>query len=91
MTEMQKLTSLLMLANIPHEVKPHRFFPETQIIFYPSEKDRVCDAVCFWGSYGGEWGLLEIMGLTRNHDEVEGYLRAEEVYERIYHHWKGER
>ena len=47
---------------------------------------REWDAVCHRGSYGAEEGLLEIMGtIVRDNagDNVEGWLTAEEVIERI--------
>lgn len=34
-------------------------------------------------SYGGNLDLLEIMGLTENDEDVEGYLSADEVFARI--------
>ena len=46
---------------------------------------KVSDVVIFYGSYGFENGLLEQMGLLPPcGDSVQGYLTAEEVFER----WK---
>ena len=46
-----------------------------------------CDAICHDGSYGKEYGLLEIMGdlvdKTKTGDTVEGWLTAEEILNRI--------
>ena len=46
-----------------------------------------CDAICHDGSYGKEYGLLEIMGnlvdKTKTMDTVEGWLTAEDIFNRI--------
>ncbi len=47
------------------------------------------DAICHWGSYGSDEGLLEIMGsIVRSDagDTVEGYLTAKDVIKRIKEH-----
>ena len=58
-----------------------------QIIFMDAETgERVCDAVCHWGSYGHERGLIEVMGwplCEAIDDDVEGYLTADTVYARL--------
>lgn len=43
------------------------------------------DAICHSGSYGHEQGLLEIMGTIaeEDDDEVEGWLTAEEILQRL--------
>lgn len=45
------------------------------------------DVICHFGSYGGDEGLLEIMGCIVNQekvgDSVEGYLTSDEVIERV--------
>ena len=91
MTEMEKLIRLLKVANIPHEISNHLY--GTMQVSYPCNDydKRVCDAVCFPGSYGFEAGLLEIMGLVDEEevgDSVEGWLTAEEVFNRISCHWQ---
>ena len=48
--------------------------------------ERVCDAVCHYGSYGHESGLIETMGWPLCglvYDDVEGYLTADTVYARL--------
>lgn len=84
--EMEKLIELLDEANVPYET--NCLFGTTQII-YPNDKHRICDAVCHPYSYGGDRGLLEIMGLVGDEvgDDVEGYLTAEEVANRIIKHF----
>lgn len=62
-----------------------------QIIVYETaectEEHRLWDAICQYGSYGYEYGLLEIMGVIVDEaevgDTVEGYLTAEDVIDRI--------
>ena len=57
-----------------------------QIIFMDAETgERVGDAICHWGSYGHEKGLIEVMGypLRKIEDDVEGCLTADTVYERL--------
>ncbi len=56
--------------------------PYDQIIVYNENNERIWDAVCFNGSYGGEFGLLEVMGTIvpeDNEDGVIGFLTALEV------------
>lgn len=58
-----------------------------QIVFMDAETgERVCDAICHWGSYGHEKGLIEVMGwplCEATDDDVEGYLTADTVYARL--------
>ena len=42
--------------------------------------------ICHDFSFGGHLGLLEIMGLTDD-DDVQGYLTAQDVYNRIAMHY----
>lgn len=78
--EMTKLIEILKKNNIPFEVTS--CWGASQL-WYPNSKHAVCDVVCHKFSFGGKDGLLEIMGLV---DEVEGYLTAEEVANRIFEH-----
>lgn len=45
------------------------------------------DAICHSGSYGHEQGLLEVMGTiareVEDDDDVEGWLTAEEILQRL--------
>lgn len=59
-----------------------------QIIFMDTETgERTCDAVCHYGSYGHQSGLIEAMGWplcgAKDDDDVEGYLTADTVYARL--------
>jgi hypothetical protein len=85
--EPMRLASMLMAANIPHEV---RVCWDGLQVCYPSRANSVSDAICHSGSYGHESGLLEIMGLVNEAevgDSVEGWLTAEKVFERWHDHW----
>lgn len=77
--EIRKLAKGLEERNIHYELKP--LFDGWQIW---------CDdwdAICHSFSYGHERGLLEIMGILVDEDEVgdtvEGHLTAEEVLKKI--------
>lgn len=92
MTEMDKLIAMMMLSGIPCDIRPHPAYPSTKMMCYPAfeGEKRICDAVCFPGSYGGHHGLLEIMGLVDTEkvgDYVEGYLTANDIFYRILGHW----
>jgi hypothetical protein len=55
-----------------------------QINVLDKDKNVIWDAICHYGSYGYEEGLLEVMGEKLiGHDDVEGYLTAEDVIEFI--------
>lgn len=48
--------------------------------------NKVWDAVCHDGSYGHTVGALEVMGtviVTNTLDDVEGWLTADEILERV--------
>ena len=55
-----------------------------KILVY-KDGNELFDAICHYGSYGAEQGLLEIMGeaLTENGDVVEGNLTADEIIRRL--------
>lgn len=83
--EIIKLSKMLDKEKIPHE--DMQIFDGLQVN-YPNKENCVCDAICHSYSYGHEQGLLEIMGLTEDDDDVEGYLTAKEVFKRIKKHYK---
>ena len=93
MTEMAKLAERLMQNKIPFEIVYmnkeifSRGGESVPQIWYPNRKHPVCDVICHKFSYGGDRGLLEIMGLTDDED-VEGYLTSEEVFKKIYAHYE---
>ena len=61
-----------------------------QIRVYDKEENRgydfIWDAICHYGSYGFEHGLLEVMGtIVRDDagDSVEGWLTAQDIIDRL--------
>ena len=85
--EINKLANLLDEAKIPYDMD--ELFGGWQIS-YPNNKDRISDVICHAFSYGHEEGLLEMMGLVDEDevgDSVEGFLTAEEVFERWQNHY----
>lgn len=82
-----RLCSMLQAANIPFEL---RDCWDGYQVCYPTKEVCVSDVVCHGGSYGHQQGLLEIMGLVDEEevgDSVEGWLTAEQVFERWRKHW----
>lgn len=60
-------------------------------INYPDIRNRVCSVIEHEYSYGHNLDLLEIMGLLsegETDDDVLGHLTAENVFNRIYKHYK---
>ena len=82
--EMITLIDKLQNAHIPFEIKKDIFGGPQ--VWYPSFEDAKCDVICHPYSYGGEEGLLEIMGLVDDDidDDVQGWLTASDVFARIY-------
>ena len=87
--EILRFKGMLEKAKIPFEFS--EIFGGYHIT-YPTNKFRVCSIIEHDYSYGNEQDLLEIKGLlTKNekkHDDVIGYLSAEEVFKRIQKNWK---
>lgn len=83
LTEMSKLAAGLTLKGITFTT--HTLLGGMQIVVEDSDGNRKWDAICHCGSYGGDEGLIEIMGtIVRNDDdEVEGYLTAEKILSRL--------
>lgn len=90
MTQMELLIETLETIGIPFEVTEHTF-THTKQVWYPSKAEPVCDVICHEFSYGGDEGLLEIMGLLTDEeaemDSVVGWLDAANVATRIASHW----
>ena len=86
-TEILKLDKMLTEANIPHTLA--RFLDGWQVI-YPTDEERVADAIQHFGSYGNAENLIEIMGLVKpeeDSDNILGHLTAEDVFKRISEHY----
>lgn len=84
------LKKMLKKENIPFIFR--NIFDGFQIC-YPDIKNKECSVIEHIGSYGHEQDLLEIMGLLTDgetDDDVLGYLNAENVFERIRKHYRGE-
>lgn len=91
MKEIEKLINLLTESCIPFQATT---LNDRYHIGYPSfGEDMICSVMFDSRSYGVENGLLEIMGLVDDEtyefkeDPVEGYLTADEVFDKIkkYH------
>ena len=88
MTELDKLEKYLKEHSIPYErvdeeSRAHSGINRHQIGVPTLEpRGREWDAVCHYGSYGYEEGLLEIYGTIAGNDVV-GWLTAENVIKRI--------
>ena len=97
LTQMDKLEIYLKEHHIPYDrIDKEEIFKEIshdnfilqceqhQIIVPPQDKERQWDVICHRGSYGHKDGLLEVMGtIARGDDDVEGWLTADDVIERI--------
>ena len=83
----KKLSDMLTAANIPYELTTDAEGNSDNQLWYPNYENRVMDAICNKYSYGGDEGLIEIMGLLTEeeaeHDDVVGYLTPEDVFKRI--------
>ena len=93
-TEMTKLITLLLNSDIPFDLTTDSEGNQHNQVWYPSRDNAVCDVICHKYSYGGNDGLLEMMGLLTDEegedDDVIGWLTADEVYRRISADYKGE-
>ena len=97
LTELNKLEQYLRSKGIPYEridqdqIRDHygnvRQLERHQICVPVIDYElREWDAICHYGSYGYEEGLIEIMGsiVSENDgDSVAGYLTADDVIRRI--------
>lgn len=82
--EMNKLIGLLSAKGIPFEVAANVWHDEACIfICSPSVEECQLDAVSHYYSYGGQQGLIEIMGCGDaseiTGEDVIGWLSAEEA------------
>lgn len=99
MREIELLAMKLQKAGIPHDYIPDagiagQIGQTVYHLYYPGYdyENKHCPFICSvlqsWFCYGDSASPLEIMGLTKNGDEVEGYLTAIEVFDRIFRHWE---
>lgn len=88
MSELDKLEQYLKENNIEYtrEDKERGVLVNTHQIVVFDKGNRIWDAICHYGSYGYEKGLLEVMGepvvKPEDGDSVCGYLTAQDVIER---------
>lgn len=85
-TEMDKLAAKLTEMGIQFEDRQICLTRDRQIAVY--EKGRkVWDAICGPSSYGGQCGLLEVMGVIvdgeRDNGDVKGWQTADQVIEMV--------
>lgn len=85
-TEMDKLAAKLTEMGIQFEDRQICLTRGRQIAVY--EKGRkACDAICGPSSYGGQCGLLEVMGVIvdgeRDNGDVKGWQTADQVIEMV--------
>lgn len=98
MTEMDKLVEYLDKSGAKYErIKETNIVPfldgngrdigRNQVVVYDTEGNIKWDAICQYGSYGYNEGLLEIMGDIvdegKDGDSVAGWLTAEDVIRRV--------
>lgn len=79
---MHELTRLLDKLDIPYE-------DPTDICYGKQIKFNWCDGdvICHYGSYGGNYGLLETMGFKMDDGDVSGFLTPFKALEIILHEW----
>jgi len=83
-TEMDKLEKYL--KDNGYKYDRHEMFEGRQIAVFDKNGNRMWDAVLHEYSYGMEDNLLEVMGeALLGHDDVEGYLTADDVIRYIRH------
>ena len=93
MSELDILEKYLKDNNIPYQrYECHEGFDKDEYIFHldrhqicvPTSNHRVWDVICQEGSLGYKKGLLEAWGeIVEIDDQVEGYLTAQDVIQRI--------
>ena len=96
MSELDILSQYLKEHNIPFQIYEcnenltldgYTFHLDRHQICVPNQDDCLWDVICQEGSYGYEEGLLEAYGdivdIQKVGDEVEGYLTAQDIIERI--------
>ena len=93
LTQMDRLQELLLSEKSLFHVERYDQEPEFcqgfavraerhQIVVSFPDGTKLWDAICHPGSYGYEDGLLEVMGDPVTNDYVEGWLAADEIFDR---------
>ena len=76
--EMEKLISNLKRKNIKFKVRDH-WSGTKQVVILDGEEKVVADAISYYGSYGGEYGLIEVWWEDGDEDPV-GWLSSKEAF-----------
>ena len=86
-TEINRLIEILNTqgSRYPVNWKVVELYGRPQVIFMdPQNGERIGDAICHFGSYGHEKGLIEVMGFPFcDEGDVAGFLTADEVIHQI--------
>ena len=90
--EIERLDAMLRDAGIPFERADDLWSKTFSIhrIQYPQRLKYVFSAIQGYGTYGSKENLLELWCRSKSpFEDPEGYLTAEEVFERIKKHYEG--
>jgi len=82
--ELDKLEQYLSQNNYKYNRRKN--YDGAQLMVYNEDGEELWDVICCSYSYGHKRGLLEAMGsyiIAEDKDEVEGYLSAEEIIQRL--------
>lgn len=86
-TEIDELIKALNAQGVccPIDWKITELYGRPQVIFLnPENGKQIGDAICHFGSYGHERGLIEVLGFPFSDEEnVVGFLTADEVIHQI--------
>ncbi len=86
-TEIDKLIKILNTKGncCPVDWDIVELYGRPQVIFLnPQNGEEIGDAVCHFGSYGHQKGLIEVMGFPfSDKEDVVGFLTADEVIHQI--------
>lgn len=95
--ELYKLHNLLEDRQIKHEfiIEENGKYTRRMIKIHDEidgQRFEILSAICHYGSYGYEQGLIEILGLLTREEEREsnvvGYLTADNVFRRVKKYYR---
>ena len=88
--EILRLEKMLKEKNITYKIREE--FGGYHIFYINKKGEVTCSVIEHCSSYGRDEDKLEIMGLLteeeKKHDDVVGYLTAENVFNRILKDWE---
>lgn len=76
--EMEKLISNLKRKNVRFKIRDH-WSGTKQVVILDGKENVIADAISFYGSYGGKYGLIEVWWDDDNEDPV-GWLSSKEAF-----------